>query len=129
MKKIFYTGLLSVLIFSCSQSSNKSSSSVAEIEKQIYAVHDEIMPHMTTIIEFAEKADSLASIDSATYLPLAKALHQADSNMMQWMRNYKFPTDATEDVQLNFLNEQKMLVDQLKVQINDVLNKANATIK
>lgn len=120
---------VAAVLASCSQSNKPTQTPVLTVEKQVLAVHDEIMPRMGEVVILADKADSLAHMDSVTYKPIADALHKADKDMMHWMRSYHLPTDETEDVQREYLQKQQVLVDSLRADILNAINQAKAVIK
>ena len=129
MKLFLYIGLASGLfVAACGQSSSVSEVQVQNLEKEVMAVHDEVMPRMTEVVLLAEKADSLVQTDSLTYKPVADALHKADKDMMHWMRSYHLPKETSTQEQLNYLQQQKVLVDSLRVHILDAIQQAQTCI-
>lgn len=117
------------ILASCSQFNKPAQTPVITIEKQVLAVHDEVMPRMGEVVALADKADSLVRVDSLTYKPIADALHKADRDMMHWMRSYHLPTDETEEVQRQYLQHQQVLVDTLRADILRAIEQAKAVIK
>ena len=106
-----------------------------EKRTEIIAVHDEVMPKLGQLKSFEksalDKATQLAASDSTQvdqikgYRDLASELSQAYEGMFVWMRQFEPDQgEMTEDEFTAYLEEQKVLVEKVKVDINDALEKA-----
>ncbi len=125
MNRYTYIGLaVGLLMAACGQSSSVSEAQLQTLEKEVMAVHDEVMPRMTEVVLLAEQADSLSITDSLTYKPIAEALHKADKDMMHWMRSYHLPKEAPAQEQMQYLQHQKVLVDSLRIHILSAIQQA-----
>ena len=93
------------------------------------AVHDEIMPHMGTLMNLKKQLrEKAAAMDSAqntekeqlrSIRASIEQLEVADEAMMQWMRTYKDPADSVgkeEALEYLKLKEQEILEVKEKMQ-------------
>lgn len=120
--KLFSVWVVGLLLLACNPSSPQKTTQIAALEKEVLAIHDEVMPRMGQVVMLADKFDSLTQAarntnDSLTYANIAQQLHKADKDMMHWMRAYKIPEQATDSTVISYLNQQKALVDSLRVHI------------
>lgn len=111
-------------------------SKTVQLKEEVIAIHDEVMPHMGTLKSLQkgllEKADQLASEDSISQQQsieqlrhTAVELDAAYEGMFVWMRQFEPDQgEMTEDEFTAYLEEQKVLVEKVKVDINDALEKA-----
>lgn len=114
-----------------------SCNSINEVEKlktEVMAIHDEVMPEMGNLMnlksQLKEKSSELDSLDDSGDLEqlnlLIQNLEEADEAMMDWMRNYKDPSnEMTENQALEYLKEKMKSIQEVKEKINT--SKANAT--
>jgi|SRR5690554_6542541 len=107
-----------------------------ELKDEVIAIHDEVMPHMGKLQslqkELTEKADLLALEDSvglgeeiSNLRNTAAELGSAYEGMFVWMRQFE-PDQGeltTEEYEV-YLNDQKILVEKVKRDINQALEKA-----
>ena len=107
-----------------------------QLQEEVIAIHDEVMPHMGKLKslqkDLIQKAEQLASEDSIAQAEHILALHNtakeldaAYEGMFVWMRQFEPDQgELTEDEFYNYLQEQKVLVEQVKKDINASLEKA-----
>jgi len=131
MKKYLFSFLVLCLIFiSCKEEKNADTTQM----KKVMAIHDEVMPKMSTIGtmvgELSSKEDSTAM--GLKYQDARKDLQDAHKSMMDWMKGFgnRFDSDEilngkelTEEKQ-KWLDEEEEKVNALKVQINESIDKA-----
>ncbi|TAF02732.1 MAG: hypothetical protein EAZ80_00715, partial [Runella slithyformis] len=99
MKKIVFCLVISTL-WACGE----DRSGVEKLEKEVFAIHDEVMPQSDKLLELQEQvSQDIATTDSlfklkatpdlekrkTDGLALSEALKDADSAMMDWMHDYK----------------------------------------
>ncbi len=130
-KNIFWILLAVVVCYAC-ESKN------IQLKEEVIAIHDEVMPHMGKLSslqkEFLERADQLASEDSAAQHELIEQLRStaveldaAYDGMFVWMRQFEPEQGERSDEEFNaYLLEQKVLVEKVKLDINNSLEKAEA---
>jgi len=106
-----------------------------QLKEEVIAIHDEVMPHMGTLKSLQkgllDRADQLASEDSIAQEQLieqlrstAVELEAAYEGMFVWMRQFEPDQgEMTEDEFTAYLEEQKVLVEKVKVDINNALEK------
>lgn len=109
-----------------------------QLKEEVIAIHDEVMPHMGKLNslqkEFLERADQLALEDSAAQHELIERLRSAAAEldaaydgMFVWMRQFEPEQGERSDEEFNaYLLEQKVLVEKVKLDINNSLEKAEA---
>lgn len=145
MKKLVLTFpaamLISGILFSCGNSGQQEA--IDKTEKEVFAVHDEVMPKIGDIMKLRKELnqliateDSLAAASaSATVLSdekktqatlLSQQLGEADSLMMAWMNGYNADTlKKLESADaLRYLEQEKGKVTNVKEKINSSI--ANA---
>ncbi|OIN57426.1 hypothetical protein [Arsenicibacter rosenii] len=129
------TILASGFLFSCGDSGQQEA--IDKTEKEVFAVHDEVMPKIGEIMKLRKelnqlvgKEDSLAATSaSATLLSdekkaqaslLSRQLGEADSLMMAWMNGYNADTlKKLESADaLRYLEQEKGKVTNVKEKIN-----------
>lgn len=129
--------LLGVLFSACGE----SGSSPAQLEDQVMAIHDEVMPKMGDInaeiqrltaelkeLRNRENADSgrIEAIQTAV-----NDLKKADQNMRIWMRNYakdyvKQKDHMTEEEKVAYLQSELVRVQKVKESMLGSLEQANS---
>src|SRR5690606_11370543 len=107
-----------------------------QLKEEVIAIHDEVMPHMGKLKslqkELLQRADELASNDSVGQVELieqlrntATALDAAYEGMFVWMRQFEPEQGELSDDEFSaLLQEQKALVEKVKLDINNSLEKA-----
>jgi hypothetical protein len=139
----FFIGLLLLAVtFGC----NGDHAAVENLEKEVFAIHDEIMPKMDNLMALkSQLSKELANIDSLTkiasstallarkdsVLNLSTALEKADVGMMDWMHGYngdslqKLPVaDA-----LKYLRAEKIKIEAVKQQTLGTIASAEQFLK
>jgi hypothetical protein len=124
------------LTLSCKDSKKKETPTQMQ---QVMAVHDEVMPKMSTIGRLISKIDEkIQETDSTETLLNAQAeLKEANIAMMDWMKGFgnRFESDEimkgkalTEEKQ-RFLDEEEAKVKALRDQMNASIEKAEELLK
>ncbi|QXP50744.1 hypothetical protein H0I25_03835 [Cellulophaga sp. HaHa_2_95] len=124
------------LTFSCKDSDTKE---VPTQMQQVMAVHDEVMPKMSTIGRLISKIDEkIQETDSTETLLNAQAdLRDANKSMMEWMKGFgdRFESDEimkgkklTKEKQ-RFLDEEEVKVKALRDKMNTSIENAEALLK
>ncbi|MBO0590828.1 hypothetical protein I2486_05345 [Cellulophaga sp. E16_2] len=124
------------LAISCKDTDKKEIPSQMD---QVMAVHDEVMPKMSTIGRLISKIDEeMQATDSTEVLLKAQAdLKTANSAMMAWMKGFgnRFESDeimkgkALSKEKQRFLNEEEKKVIALRDQMNSSIENAEALLK
>ena len=96
--------LIAVCCVALMTSCGQDKAAVENAEKEVFAVHDEIMPQMSQLMEYKNglsieitKLDSLLKIKSNDSLQkrkdealaISSTLQEADKGMMDWMHDYR----------------------------------------
>jgi hypothetical protein len=136
MKNTLLFAALLALLTSCGEDKTQ----VEQLEKEVFAIHDEIMPKMGEIEDLkGELSTQLTTMDSllkskpdaelekqkAAALQVTEALSDADKGMMDWMHDYKSEAVKTMSVPdaTKYLNEEKTKIaavrDQTLASISD----------
>lgn len=99
---------------------------VQKLKDKVLAVHDSIMPQTSTIMELNAKisakietleADSNREAEIENLKAVRMELKAADDAMMAWMRDYNFNEEETTDVQKEYLKNQMVLIQAVKVKM------------
>lgn len=129
IQNTFLTLICAALFWAC-ESKN------VHLKEEVIAIHDEVMPHMGKLKslqkDLIEKAEQLASQDSLIQADqilvlrnTATELDVAYEGMFVWMRQFEPDQgEMTEDEFYNYLQEQKVLIEQVKQDVNESLEKA-----
>ncbi len=135
--KYILNSILILTIIAC----NQDKAQIDSLEKEVFAIHDEVMPKMDKLLELKEavsqdisKNDSLLKIKPNTDLKkrktdglaISERLEDADRNMMDWMHNYKGdslkilpPASAIE-----YLKAEKTKINTIKDKMLDAMARA-----
>lgn len=131
-----------MMIFSCSQEKGN----IDQVEKDVFAIHDEVMPKMGQIMDLRNAlSQKIVSIDSLLKiknedslqqqkdqaLTLSNALQQADEGMMNWMHAYNGDSlkALSGEEALKALNAEKTKISQVRDQMLESITKAEAFLK
>lgn len=132
MKKtlFLFVATLSMIAFSCKEEKSENTTQM----KKVMAIHDEVMPKMSTIGsmvgELSSKEDSTAM--GLKYLDARSDLQAAHKSMMNWMKGFGDRFDSDEilngkeltEQKKKWLDEEEEKVNALKDQINESIKKA-----
>ncbi|QWX83292.1 hypothetical protein H0I23_12630 [Cellulophaga sp. HaHaR_3_176] len=138
MKKItlLISFALLTLTFSCKEKpKNEEPSQML----QVMAVHDEVMPKMSTIGKLIGQIDDKINKEGSSEALVNAKQELKDSNkaMMDWMRGFgdRFDTDeimkgkALTDEKKKFLDEEEIKVNALRDKMNSSIQNAEAILK
>lgn len=151
MKIFHYPAALALLMMACgpSESDKKEgsepSASVEQLEKEVFAIHDEVMPRISDIMKLKKGlTGKLATLDSLQRVSpseavrldeqkeqgrlLSRRLTEADSLMMDWMHRYNGDTlkALPEADAVRYLTSQKEIINDVKKKINQSVGDAQA---
>ena len=133
--------LLLFTLVACQNSGPASQQSLEEekLHKKILAIHDEVMPRMGEINKLRKKL--VESLDAGTFkseedIKAAKEavqyLENADEGMMQWMHDYKKPSELQKDKSpeevMAWLKEEYKKVEKVKYDIQTSIKEAKALL-
>ena len=129
-------------------SSGVTKEDVDKAEKAVFAVHDEVMPKIGTMLKLnkqlrhrTDSLDSLKTVDAsatvrideekAQALLLSRQLRDADSVMMGWMEGYKGDTlqQLKPEQALSYLTQQQTKINDVKQKINTSIEQARTYLK
>ena len=132
---------LSILLVACNaketskdqKSTDPAPTNVSELDKlksDVMEIHDESMKYMTDIKK-AKKAlldtELMKGKDKNEIEKTSVYLENADSLMMNWMRNYKEPTDP--DSLKIYLTTELEAIKKVDIAIARAMNRANKLLK
>ncbi len=133
---ILFISVLIISLISCKQE-KKEDEKLTQMQ-EVMAVHDEVMPKMSTINSLIEKLN--AKVDTTEtglkYSKAAEDLKSANKTMMDWMVGFgeKFDSDeimkgkALTDEKKKWLDEEEKKVYALKEQINSSIKNAETLL-
>ena len=132
MKKILFafTFVLTTLLISCKQE-KKQDDKPTQME-QVMAIHDEVMPKMSTINNLIQKLEPKIDTTQAglKYEQAKKDLEGAHTFMMTWMQDFGGRFDSDEIMKGKELtDEKKKWLDEEEAKVKDLQNKINSSIK
>lgn len=132
---------ISPFFWACTSSDN----TLKETEDGVFAIHDEVMPKISTIMKLQKQLrqrvsmlDSLKATGSAATtlrtdeekeqaVRLSRDLTVADSLMMNWMNTYNSDTLAKlpSDEAIRYLSKQKDKINDVKTKVNTSIDQTN----
>ena len=110
----------SILLFTAC---NEDKKQVQALAKETETIHDEAMKDLADMNRVARelKQTMMAAMmnpeQSAAYTEALTAMGKAENNMMDWMKNYKSPDAMPAADALKYLQDQKALIEQNRVDI------------
>ena len=137
MKNIIVAVCCLALLSSCGQ----DKSAVENAEKEVFVIHDEIMPQMTQLMEYKSglsaeitKLDSLLKISSNDSLQkrkdealaISSTLQDADKAMMDWMHDYRGDSlkALNSDEALKAMDAEKTRISAVREKMREAMDKA-----
>ena len=138
MKKllILSVSLFSVLFFSCKD--NEKSQTQTQMQ-QVMAVHDEVMPKMSSISKLISQLDAKiqAGDSTETYIKASQDLKDANKAMFDWMKGFSDRFDREEIMngkalsaeKQKFLDEEEAKVKALRDQMNSSISNAEEILQ
>ena len=141
MKKLLIAAISLALLGSCGQ----DKAAIEQAEKEVFAIHDEIMPQMGQLMEYKKTLsyeitalDSLLKIkandslqkrkDNA--LAISSTLQEADKGMMDWMHGFNADYDKLSHEEImKYLNSEKGKIEQIEIKMKESIANAKTSIK
>ncbi len=129
--KLISTLLLTSLLLACNDRKE-----VTALQTETEYIHDEamkLMGPMNALVRDLKK--ELAEIDStsARFDSIQQTIlfaKQAESDMMEWMKNYKAPTESvSKEEALSYLNQQKTAIEKNAQDLQEATNRAKSLIE
>lgn len=115
-----------IFIFACK---NKISTPESRLYDHVMAVHDEVMPKMSDIYKARKKLKKIDIPDlESRKNELIQELEMADEAMMEWMRQFDKPTSENIDENMAYLQDEKIKIEQVSVQMLKAIEQANTFI-
>ncbi|SDQ09104.1 hypothetical protein [Flagellimonas zhangzhouensis] len=133
MRKFISLLFISSLLigFSCKEDPKKENEGVAQMKK-IIAIHDEVMPKMSTIGKLVGKLKPMVDTTEVgqKYDVAMKDLQDAHKSMMDWMKDFGTTFDYGQTMKGEPLTpEQLELLDVEEEKVNVVADKINGSIE
>lgn len=142
MKKLIIIAITMAIFSSCGQ----DKAAVEQAEKEVFVIHDEIMPQMGQLMEYKQTLsqeitalDSLLKIKTIDSLQkrkddalaLSVSLEEADKGMMNWMHDYNGDSLKTlsGDEALKAMNAEKTKISAVRDKMKEGMEKAAQFLK
>lgn len=129
-KNVFLAvSLFSLLLFSCKD--NEKSQAPTQMQ-QVMAVHDEVMPKMSTINKLISQLDEKIQVadSSEIYEKANQDLKEAHKAMFDWMKGFTDRFDREEITNKKALSAEKQkFLDEEEVKVNALRDQMNTSIK
>lgn len=90
--KYFMIVLASFFLLTCGHKGDKND----PLYKEVMAIHDEVMPKMSTMHKIKKQLRQLPNSSEKEVLNLLQNLDEADEAMMVWMADFDPPADGAE---------------------------------
>ncbi len=118
--------VLLVFLAACRESSRQPSPDDV-LYDEVMAIHDKVMPEMTTIHNLKKELHALRTPDSdSLILARIKDLDDSDEAMMSWMHSFKVPDKS--DAKKIYLEQEKDKISKVSEMIYRSMDQAKATI-
>lgn len=110
-------------IFSC-----KTEIKESQKYKDVMAIHDAVMPEISKLQSIKKEFKSYAdSSNLETIKNTSTLIVQADDAMMEWMANFKLPSDKSEAA--TYLDAELPKIQEVANKINEAKAMANKTLE
>jgi hypothetical protein len=111
-----YLLIIAIFFASCGSGSQQKKVDISGLKDEVIAIHDEVMPKMGELRKVEKELNMKAQADtSAVHLiEAADRIGEANASMMQWMRGYEPEYEGTEEEIVQYLNDQKASIQQVK---------------
>ncbi len=132
---LLFIGLL--VMGSCTNAEQKQ---LEQLQNEVLAVHDDVMPHMGTVNELktslVEKNEMLKASEDSSQIDqvilndmLITKLDQAHEGMMAWMRQFE-RIDEQREVAENrqYLEDQLQMIQQVKTDMDQAIQSAEQAL-
>lgn len=102
--------LLTIIIIGCKEKKDEIAEKKSALYNEVMAIHDKIMPEMSTIHTLKRDLKSIENNESKTII-INKIieLDEADEAMMSWMADFKVPDDQSKE-------EEYLIKEKLSIQ-------------
>jgi tetrahydromethanopterin S-methyltransferase subunit B len=121
----FLIFILLTSLYACSLSEKEQ---VKQLEEQVLKEHDEVMSQMDKINQkqrklqaYLQKADT-TQINTQLIRNQITNLKKADAAMMDWMHQYKSPTNELPEKANIYLQDQLVKIERVKKQVANALD-------
>lgn len=127
--------LLTTLFFlaACGPSQKEE---LQQLKDEVIAIHDEVMPKMgelrRTRKDLLLQADSLMETDTdraAMLTTVADEIADANESMMEWMRAFEPEFEGTDEEIRQYLEDQKIAIQEVKENMNGALAKGKDVLE
>ena len=142
MRKLIVSAITMAILGSCGQ----DKAAVEQAEKEVFVIHDEVMPKIGQLMEYKEalskeitSLDSLLKIKSIDSLQkrkeealaLSSSLQDADKGMMDWMHDYNGDSLKTlsGDEALKAMNAEKAKIGAVRDTMLESMGKTAQLLK
>lgn len=142
MKKFIFLAVSTIFLGSCGQ----GKAAVEQAEKDVFVIHDEIMPQMGQLMEYkATLSKEITALDSLLKinandslqkrkdkaLALSSTLQEADKGMMDWMHDYNGDSLKTlnSDEALKAMAAEKTKISAVRDKMKEGMEKAAQFLK
>ncbi|MEE9372183.1 MAG: hypothetical protein V3V00_03945 [Saprospiraceae bacterium] len=110
--------------WSCQNNQGNTSESKILYEK-VMVIHDEVMPKMRDIRILSKKLKKVENYTTHTeVLESIKSLDNAHESMMDWMAQFKIPSNIDHDKEIKYLKTQMISVQKMSDEVLSALKNA-----
>jgi len=120
MKILVPIVILAILVSCKPHNDNKEGQKILD---EVMAIHDEVMPEISTIHKLKVKLRKLKDDSREVYVLIAD-LENSDEGMMSWMANFKSDKYADDNEQILYLRSEKAKIEYVSKQMKSAINNA-----
>lgn len=129
--KLIIALLLTSLLLACNDRKE-----VTALQTETEHIHDEamkLMGPMNALVRNLKKELTKIDSNSLRFDSIQQTIlfaKQAETDMMDWMKNYKAPTESiSKEDALNYLNQQKIAIQKNAVDLQNATNQAKSLVQ
>lgn len=124
--KITLLVCLSLSVIACKKETPKGEQQY----KSVMAIHDSVMPRMGELMSLRKQLQETQTPQNKdTVAALMTKMELANKGMMDWMYQFKKPEDLESETALQYLNQEKLKIQQVKADIEGGINEAKQRLK
>lgn len=126
MKHCIYY-LIFILLINLGACAKSEKEQLKQLEEQVLTQHDEVMSQMGKINQRQRKLKASLQNADTTQMDVKQIrqkitnLKKADDAMMDWMHQYKSPSDLSPDQAHDYLQDQLVKIERVKKQVTNAL--------
>lgn len=140
--KTLLIAILAITVMSCGETTSSNETEFNQLLKEVFDVHDEMMPQMGKLSELRQQLEDRAKeepMNAIAYKEAAADLESAHKGMMDWMKDFgevfPYKEDRLEGMSeeeinksIELMKDQKVKVDAMKQDMEESMENAKVLL-